>query len=263
MNQAIDLNRRKVELFGINIHNVTLDEAVKITKDLLLKDSKPGRYVVTPNATQIVQIKHNSTLRRIFNQAYLVVADGMPVIWASRFLGKNLKERVTGADLFPKLCKIAANCGIKVFLLGAKPGVADKAASNLKSRHPHLKIAGVYSPPFGFEDNSRENKKIIRMIKNSKADILFVALGFPKQEMWIYKHAEECDVNLSIGVGAAFDFQAGTLGRAPGWMQRWGLEWFHRLLQEPGRLWYRYLIKGPQFILLTLREFIKTKVNKF
>lgn len=261
MGKGIDLSRRQVPLFGIHVHDLTLDEAVEALTGSFLSGDGRCRYVVTPNAAQIVQLRKDQRLRRIYHEADLVVADGMPVIWVSRLLGVPLRERVTGADLLPRLCAVSARRGYKVFLLGANPGVAAEAAAKLKANYPGLQVAGEYSPPFGFEASRQENLKIIERIKDAQPDILFVALGFPKQERWIYHYAKECGVPLSLGVGAAFDFVAGTLKRAPRWMQRWGLEWLHRLLQEPRRLWYRYLVLGPQFVLLSLGEILKARIR--
>jgi N-acetylglucosaminyldiphosphoundecaprenol N-acetyl-beta-D-mannosaminyltransferase len=261
MDKGIYFSRKKVQLFGIHIHNFTLDEAVGILTECLLPGDGQSRYVVTPNATQIVQLRKDQFLRRIYHEADLVVADGMPVIWVSRLLGRPLRERVTGSDLLPRLCAEAAQRSYSVFFLGANPGVAAKAAARLKASYPSLRVAGSYAPPFGFETSREENQKIIKMITDTKPDILFVALGFPKQERWIYNHAKTSSVPLSLGVGAAFDFVAGTLKRAPKWMQWLGLEWLHRLIQEPHRLWRRYLLLGPQFILLSLVEIIKVRTG--
>lgn len=219
------------------------------------------RYAVTPNAHHIVEINKNRELRRIYEGADLVLPDGVSLLWASRLLGTPLRERVAGSDLFPRLCAAAAEYGYRVFLLGGEPGVASKAAEQLKRRHPGLRIVGFYSPQFGFESCPEENERIVRMTRESRPDILFVALGFPKQELWIYRYARACRVSIAIGVGAAFDFAAGTRRRAPRWMQRVGLEWLFRLLQEPRRLWYRYLVLGPQFALLTVAEFCRSRIR--
>ncbi len=248
---------RQVSLFGIRVHALSLAEAV----DLLIAlagDDRP-HYVVTPNAHHIVQIRRDVHLRQIYNSADLVLADGMSLIWASRLLGTPLHARVAGSDLFPRLCGAAAECGYRVFLLGGGPGVAQTAAEKLARTYPQLKVVGVYSPPYGFENDPKENARIVRLIRESRPDILFVALGFPKQELWISRYARECGVPLSIGVGAAFDFIAGIRRRAPLWMQRAGLEWLHRLLQEPRRLWYRYLVLGPQFVCLTFAELMRKR----
>lgn len=248
---------RQVSLFGIRVHDLSLDEAV----DLLIalaRDNQP-HYVVTPNAHHIVQIRRDAHLRQIYNNADVVLADGMSIVWASRLLRAPLRARVAGSDLFPRLCGAAAEHGCKVFLLGGGPGVANTVAERLCQLYPQLKVVGVYSPPYGFESDPQENERIVRMIRESQPDILFVALGFPKQELWISRYARECGVPLSIGVGAAFDFIAGIRRRAPLWMQRAGLEWLHRLLQEPHRLWHRYLVLGPQFVCLTLAELMRTR----
>lgn len=248
---------RQVSLFGIRVHDLSLDEAV----DLLIAlagDNRP-HYVVTPNAHHVVQIRRDAHLHQIYNSADMVLADGMSLIWASRLLGAPLRARVAGSDLFPRMCGAAAERGYRVFLLGGGPTVARTAAENLCRTYPRLQVVGVYSPPYGFESDPQENAQIIRMIRESHPHILFVALGFPKQELWISRYARECAVPLSIGVGAAFDFIAGIRRRAPVWMQRAGLEWLHRLLQEPRRLWHRYLVLGPQFVCLTFAELLRTR----
>lgn len=244
----------KVRLLGIEIDNVTFQEAVEALLDRLLPGGGRGHYVVTPNVAQIVRLQKDKGLRRIYQNADLVIADGMPVIWLSRLLGTPLKERVTGSDLLPKLCAEAAQRGLRVFFLGARPGVGERAAAQLKREHPQLQVVGVYAPPFGFEHDPQENARIRKLIRQRRPDLLFVALGFPKQERWIAQHAKACRVPLSLGVGAALDFVAGTRKRAPRWMQAWGLEWLFRTLQEPCRLGRRYLVVGPQFLLLALRE---------
>lgn len=211
-------------------------------------------YAVTANVDHLVRFARDPSVRDLYTNADLVVADGMPVIWASRFLGRKLPERVAGSDLFPALSARAAAENLSIYLLGGSPGSADRAADILRQRHPNLRIAGTYCPDFGFEKDESECARIAERIRESKADILFVGVGSPKQENWIAKYRELTGAKLSIGVGISFSFLCGDVVRAPRWMQRLGLEWLHRLVQEPGRLWKRYLVDDMAFFRMVLRE---------
>jgi len=213
-----------------------------------------GAYVVTPNVDHIVRLKSDEEFREIYRQASFVVPDGMPLVWASRWLGKPLPERITGADLFPELCARAAQNERSIFLLGAAPSVCGKVIDKLRQAHPALKVAGHYSPPFGFEKCRHEMEKIVRVLKQAEPDVVFAALGTPKQEKLIYHLRTRVPVKLFLGVGAAFDFYSGEKKRAPGWLQKAGLEWAFRLWSEPGRLWKRYLVDGPRFFWWVAKE---------
>lgn len=244
-----------INIFGIRIDNLTLEEACnQILK--FVENREVHKYVVTPNVDHIVKIHKDKEFLHIYKNASLVLADGMPLVWASRILKKPLKEKVSGSDLFPVLCEKATRKKMRLFFLGGQEGVAQKAAEVLKNKYPKIKIVGVYSPPFGFEKDETENRKIINMINHAKPDILFVGLGAPKQEKWIYRHLKELNVPVSLGIGASFDFVAGTKKRAPVWMQKAGLEWFWRFCLEPRRLFKRYFIDDVKFIYLFLRELL-------
>jgi len=218
-------------------------------------------YVVTPNSDHLVMLESNPSFRAVYDGAFLTLADGMPVVWASKLLGKALKERVTGAELLPMLCTRAAKEGLKVYLLGAGPGVADEAKRILEAQNPGLQIVGVYSPPMGFERDEAENSKIISMIRASQADIIFIGLGAPKQELWIHKNQHRFDRGLFLGVGAAIDFIANRVRRAPVWMQKSGTEWIYRLYQEPGRLAKRYA-KDTYVLWIILRQYVRDRRAK-
>lgn len=248
----------RVSFAGIEIDNLAMQEAIDKIEELI-KNVKSS-YVVTPNAAHIVLLQKDKEFKKIYQGARLVIPDGMPLLWGAKILGRPLKERVAGSDLLPVFCEIAAKKGYKLFFLGAGLGVAAKAALILSEKNTGLKIVGTYSPPLGFEDDEEENKTIVQVIKEAKPDILFVGLGAPKQEKWIWRHKDELQVPVSIGVGVTFDFVAGTVRRAPKWMQKCGLEWLFRLCQEPGRLWKRYLIGNAIFIWLVLKEFIKVRM---
>ncbi|RYZ59934.1 MAG: glycosyltransferase [Proteobacteria bacterium] len=238
------------------IDRLNLKEAL----DALVREARQARcsYVVTPNSDHLVMLESDSKFREVYQSAAITLADGMPVVWASRLLGKPLEERVTGAELLPELSKRAAEEGLKIFLLGAGPGVALEASNRLKMQFPKLDVAGVYSPPMGFEKDSAENLKIINMIKASGADIIFVGLGAPKQELWIFNNQKSFAKGLFLGVGAAIDFTANRIQRAPLWMQKSGTEWIFRLVQEPGRLAKRYA-KDTYVLWIILRQLFRNK----
>ena len=153
-----------------------------------------------------------------------------------------IKEKVSGSDLFPKVCEMASKNNYSIFLLGAAEGVAEKAAENLCKKYRNLKVAGVYSPSYGFEKNQKEINKILEIINEARPDILAVGLGAPKQEKFIYKYKEKLNVPISLAIGASIDFEAGNIKRAPRWMQKNGLEWLYRLCKEPKRMFKRYII---------------------
>ena len=209
--------------------------------------------VVTPNADHVVNLERDPALRAAYAAADLVIPDGMPVVWASRLLGTPVRERVTGSDLMPRLCELAAERRLKVFLLGGADGVAARAADNLVRTHPQLVVAGIACPPRGFERDREQDARIVQAVRDSGADLVFVCLGSPKQEVWMSEHLARFDKGVFLGVGAAIDFCAGTLRRAPAWMQQAGLEWLYRLAKEPRRLIGRYT-RDLYFFVLVARE---------
>jgi N-acetylglucosaminyldiphosphoundecaprenol N-acetyl-beta-D-mannosaminyltransferase len=243
----------KVNILGIPIHNVDLNEAVRtIIKRVDDYSLNPiPRYVATANVDFLVntlswipgKIKHQELYQALI-MADLVTADGMPIVWLSALLGKRLKERVTGADLVPRLAAAASVKAFSLFLLGGREGVGEKAAKKLLTQNPGLKIAGCLSPKISLKET---DSKIIDQINKSKADILLLALGNPKQEIWFQKNKHLIKVPVSIGVGGTYEFIAGTVSRSPKWMQKSGLEWVYRLYQEPKRLWKRYCLDITKF----------------
>ena len=220
----------------------------------IIGDSEDGRggWVVTPNIDICRQLRHDPAARELISGASLVVADGMPLIWASRLRGDPLPERVAGASLIFTLSEAAAASGKSVYLLGGAPGVPARAAAALGRRYPGLMVAGVHAPPFGFDREPGEIEAIAARLARAKPDIVFVGLGFPKQERVIAALAPGLPAAWFIGCGAAIPFAAGTLPRAPHWMQLLGLEWIHRLITEPRRLFHRYLVNDVPFALRLL-----------
>jgi N-acetylglucosaminyldiphosphoundecaprenol N-acetyl-beta-D-mannosaminyltransferase len=226
-----------IVMLGVAFDNVTMTEAVERIEQMIA--SREPHYVVTPNVDFLVQARGDPELRRILLQAHLVLCDGTPLVWASRLLGNPLPERVAGSDLVPLLIRIAVEKNYRLFFLGASPEANAQAVARLKTLHPTLHIAG-YSPPFK-PLIEMDHEEIKRRILDARPDLLLVAFGCPKQEKWIAMHYRSLGVPVTIGVGATIDFLAGHMERAPLWMQRTGTEWIFRLLQEPRRLFRRYL----------------------
>ncbi len=247
----------KVKIGKAWVDNVTHQEAImKIGRFI---DTGAKMYVVTPNLDHIVKLEEDPEFVKCYDAAGLVLADGHPVVWASKVLGTPLKELVTGSDIFPALCAHAASKGYTLFFLGGLEGVAQKAADALKKQYPQIKIVGVYSPPFGFDKNEQENNKIISMINEVRPNILFVGVGAPKQEKWMYNNINQLQINVALGIGASFDFIAGTIKRAPKTFRNAGMEWFWRFAHEPKRLFRRYFIDSAQFIPLIYRQLKSSK----
>ena len=228
----------RIKFLNSHIDNITMSEAVDAIDQLIEK--RECAYVVTPNLDHIVIIETDKEFAEIYNNADLVVADGKPLIWISKLLGTPIKEKISGSDLFPKMCQMCAQRNYSIFILGAAEGVADRAANNLKQRYEGLQIVGTYSPPLGFEKNEDELTKIRDIITYIKPDVLAVSLGSPKGEKFVYKHLKEYGVPLGISIGATIDFEAGNVKRAPKWMANHGLEWLFRITQDPNRLIKRY-----------------------
>ncbi|WP_298819642.1 WecB/TagA/CpsF family glycosyltransferase [Chloroflexus sp.] len=233
--------RKLLVILGVPVDNLTMAEALDRCDEFIAVGRATGRLhqIATVNADFVVNALHDPELRRILQEADMATADGMPLVWASRLLGGPLPGRVTGADMVPALAERAAQRGYSIFFLGAREGVAAKAAAILQERYPGLRVAGVLSPPPGSVLDM--DRSIVETVKAARPDILLVAFGNPKQEKWIRMYAHELRVPIAIGVGGTFDMIVGVTKRAPVWMQRVGLEWVYRLAQEPRRLWKRYV----------------------
>jgi N-acetylglucosaminyldiphosphoundecaprenol N-acetyl-beta-D-mannosaminyltransferase len=215
-------------------------------------DVRSGGWVATPNIDICRQTRRDARARSLLQSATLVVPDGMPLIWFSRIRDERLTERVAGSSLIFSLTEAAAKQSRSIYLLGGEPGVAERAGQNLADRYPGLKVAGSESPPMGFDETGGQVKAIIDNLQLAAPDIVYVGLGYPKQERLIVKLAAALPSTWFIGCGAAIPFAAGTLPRAPFWMQRSGLEWLFRLLSEPRRLFRRYLIHDAPYAIRML-----------
>lgn len=209
----------------------------------------------------ILAARNSNHVMDVYNAADIVMCDGVPVKWAAGFLGMPLKERLTGFDFFPHFIQHCAEKNYSVYFLGAKEGVAQKLAAIYQSRYPDIRVAGYYTPPFAAIFSNDQNTAMRSAINAVQPDVLFVSLTAPKQDIWIHQQLNHLNVKLAIGVGAAFDSEAGSLKRAPMLMQQMGLEWFYRFLQEPGRLFKRYFIEAPLFIPLVILQKMRS-INK-
>ena len=227
-----------IALLGVPFDNITTSETLETISRMI--ESRRPHYLATANVDFVVQAMQDLELRRILNDAHLVLCDGQPLVWASHLLGNPLPERVAGSDLVPLILSLAEKKGYRVFFLGGQPEVTDKALTNVRKQYPNLQIAGSMSPPFAplLEMN---HAAIAKEIRESGVDILLVSFGCPKQEKWLAMNYRHLGVPVSLGVGATIDFLAGAVARAPRWMHGAGLEWVWRLAQEPRRLFKRYI----------------------
>jgi len=241
----------RIKFMNTEVDNLTMEETLNAIEELIRQDK--NAYVVTPNVDHIVRLERGGELARAYKEADLILTDGKPLVWISKWYGTPIKEKISGSDLFPLLCERASKKGYRMFFLGAAEGVAAKAAENLMKKYPGLQVAGTYSPPYGFEKDEKEMEKIRQMIKAVRPHILIVALGCPKQELFIFHNREALGVPISLGLGASVDFEAGNLKRAPKWMSNHGLEWLFRITQDPKRLAKRYLVDDMKILGLALK----------
>lgn len=250
----------KVNILGTHINSIRNQDLLDaFTKVIIEWRNNPStinsttQVCITPT-NSILAARKQPHVQAIYNAAEWVICDGVPVKWAAGFLGTPIVERITGLDLLPDLIQLAHEKNFTVFLLGASPGVGEQLKNKIESLYPNCKVTGVYVPPFMSVFTHEENQKMLEAVNQSNADILLVSLTAPKQDIWIAEHKHLLKVPLSIGIGGAFEVMAGLVPRAPKWMHGAGLEWLYRLIQEPKRMYRRYLIEAPLFIPLILRQ---------
>ncbi len=238
-------------VIGCKINKLTmadaLDNAIKRTR------SGSGGYVCFTNVHACVMANKNNNFMSITNNSFLSLPDGKPVYWVGKLKGNNNIEQIPGPDFFPKLLATNASPPLKHYFYGGTQEVLNKLVRNVKTNYPNAQIVGTESPPFRKLSNE-EIETSLNRIREAKPDFVWVGLGAPKQEIWMAKHWQALKPAVLFGVGAAFDFHAGTVQRAPRWAQRLGLEWLHRLLQEPGRLWKRYFYTNSMFVFYLLKD---------
>lgn len=239
----------KINFLNITINNISLAE-------LLTELSTKGGLIVTPNVDHLVKLQTDSSFLKAYHLADYVVCDSKILQYTLKFLGKPIKEKISGSDLFPAFYNYNRdNKDIKIFLLGGMEGVAEKAKNNINQKVGREMVVEALSPSFGFENNEAECQEIIKKINESEANVLVIGVGAPKQEKWIVKYRNQLPhVKLFLPIGATIDFEAGYKGRSPQWMSNIGLEWLYRLLSEPKRLWKRYLVDSVPFFIHVIQH---------
>lgn len=242
--------RTRLRLGEVPIDVVTFGAALARIEELVA--ARKGGYVVTPNIDHVVLADANPAFKDSYANASLSLVDGQPLVWASRLVGQQLPEKISGADLIHPLMEVAARKKWRVYFMGAGPGVAEKAAEIVRAKYG-TDVVGCDSPKVSVEPHAAENAAALEKIAKAAPDIILVALGAPKQEIWMHRCASQYAPAVAFGIGAGLDFIAGTVKRAPQWMSRNGLEWAYRLTREPKRMWRRYLVNDPKFLLILAR----------
>ena len=246
---------QRIQLFDFEIDAVCMNYAIARILSWAEEEESPCRFVVTPNVDHTVMLREHGGLREVYRDAHLILADGFPIVLASKLVKKPLPERVAGSELVPELfAAVPRGSSLRVFLLGAAPGVADRAAEVIHQRWPRVRIVGTYSPPLGFEHDQEEEERILARLECANPQVIVVGLGAPKQELWVHKHHERLSGRVALCVGATIDFIAGEKAQAPVWMRRMGLEWLHRVASEPRRLTKRYAKDAWVFPQLVWKE---------
>ncbi len=247
------LTHERVNLLGVGISAINLQQAVETIDSWI--NNKIKHYICVTSVHGIIESIEDSHVRRVFNDAGMVTPDGMPLYWNLRIHGKKHTSRVYGPDLLLETCKNGIEKGYRHFFYGGEPGLADDLANKLQARFPGMIVAGTHCPPFR-QLTPEEDEEEMNLINSAKPDILWICLSVPKAEIWMSEHIERLNVSAIASVGAAFAFHTGRTRQAPSWVQRIGMEWFFRLLMEPGRLWKRYLVNNSKFLSHLLLQVI-------
>jgi N-acetylglucosaminyldiphosphoundecaprenol N-acetyl-beta-D-mannosaminyltransferase len=241
-------------VLGVRINAVQIPEVIQHF-ETWIREMRGNHFVAVCNVHMVMEAQNDKHFMDVLNSSGLTVPDGKPLTWLGRHRGFNLKRRVYGPDLFQDFLAATDSRGYRHFFYGGHPAVTKEMVSRIRERFPETEIAGYYSPPFR-ELTAQEDADVVTMINENRADILWVGLGCPKQEIWMYDHRGRLDVPVMVGVGQAFNIVAGSLKQAPSWMREHGLEWLFRLLLEPRRLWKRYLVYNTMFLLYLALEFL-------
>ena len=249
---------KRVVLGSLCLDRVSLEEAVGwALRYIASHRGRPPARICSPNAAIVALADEDEAFAEIVRTSDLVVADGLPLVWAASWLGTPLGGQIRGVDLLQAICS-RAPVALSIYILGGLPEAAELAAERLAVRNPGLRIAGTDCPPIGFESDPKVNQQVRERIVAAAPDLLIVALGSPKQERWIFDNYRDLPVGVVQGVGAAVDTLAGLRKRPPPWMRNVGLEWLGRLLNEPGRLWSRYLFGNVRFVWIVLRQWLRS-----
>ena len=249
----------RVDVLGVKVSAINFPQSVALA-DEAIRSGKSG-YICVTGVHGVMEAQRDSEFMQILNSAYINTPDGMPMSWVGWASGFPTMDRVYGPDFMLAMCELSAKRGYRNFLLGGKPGVAQELKSSLKTRFPGLNVVGTYTPPFR-QLTSKEETLLFRYVHDVKPDIIWVGLSTPKQERFMSRYAAYLGVPLMVGVGAAFDIHTGQAHDAPNWMKRSGLQWLHRLVQEPRRLGPRYLQNNPRFLYLVGRQLARRRIDK-
>ncbi len=245
-NFAAPLNLEATALLGVRIHMLTVARLLGLIEQTILEQRQALIANVNIHAMNLAY--EHRWFRAFLNQSDLVFCDGFGVKWGARLLGQRLPERITYADWIWQLSELAEARGFTFFLLGAEPGVAERAAEKLRTRFPRLLVVGTHHGYFDQTSQSAENESILHVINAARPNLLILGMGMPKQEKWLMENWERVEANVALTGGAVFDYVSGTLRRGPSWMTNHGFEWLARLVIEPRRLWKRYLLGNPLFM---------------
>ena len=235
----------------MRVDNATCRDA--LDRIALLLQGRGQHHIVTPNAHHVLLFQKDPAFREVYARAAMVLPDGISMVLASKVMGGPLRERCCGADVFLNICRLCYQLKKRVFLLGGPPGSEGRAEAKLLRLFPGMAVAS-FSPPFGFEENGGQTRQAIQTVRRFRPDVLVVGVGAPKSEKWVYRERARLGFKLALMLGSTLGYLIGSHRRAPLWMRRLGLEWLFRLLQEPRRLWKRYIIGNPAFLLLLARE---------
>jgi N-acetylglucosaminyldiphosphoundecaprenol N-acetyl-beta-D-mannosaminyltransferase len=248
----------RINVLGVGISAIDMEDAIRLSDSLIRTNGRA--YVCVTGVHGVMEAQSDQALRSILNRSFMTTPDGMPLVWIGRLQGRSRMRRVYGPDYMVDMCRFSVVRGYRHFLYGGSEGVAERLSAELTRRVPGLQIVGTYTPPFR-PLSSTEGAELAALVAQAKPDVFWVGLSTPKQEQFMAHYLDTLDVKLMVGVGAAFDIHTGGIKDAPPWLKSAGLQWLHRLAQEPRRLWRRYLINNPKFIwsiglqLLGLREF--------
>lgn len=246
----------KINILGFGISKLSIEE-IEVRVEQFISGGG-HHYVLASNVHTVMMSQNDDHYRRISNRADICLPDGKPLIWAARLLENEKIKRICGRDLMRSLCEKSLISGYSHYFFGGREEILDLLINKLKGKYPRINIAGSYSPPFR-PLTPEEDARIIQMINESKADIVWVGLGAPKQERWIAERLGKIESPVMVAVGAAFDFLAGNVSQAPQWIQKAGLEWLYRFGIEPHRLWRRYVFNNPKFIYLLMCQRLKLR----
>ena len=243
---------QRVNILGTEVSSISSSDLLADFK-VAIQNKKLIQVAITP-VNSILAAHKNPQVQSAYNTAHYVLCDGMPVKWASTFLNTPIVERITGLDLLPSLVAFAAVEKFSLFLLGASPGVGEKLKEVILQQYPNCNVVGIYVPPFMPVFDAAENKKMVDAVNTTAPDIVLISLTAPKQDLWITQNKSQLHPALYVGIGGAFEVMAGLAKRAPKWVQKAGLEWLYRFIQEPRRLFRRYFIEAPLFIPLIIKQ---------